>query len=267
MSILNRIVSRKFEELAEIPDEDMLLRDLDDRRTNDRIFSMIEQRSFLQTITDADGVVLIAELKKASPSKGLIREDFEPISIADAYKRGGAQLLSVLTDEEFFQGSLKNLEITSATSGLPCLRKDFIIDIKQILQAKIAGASAILLIAAILSDDQIKYLSDYAHKLGLDVLLEVHDEAELERALNTNLKLIGINNRDLNTFETNIDTSINLLADYRRDLLSRFVITESGISTADDIRKLYSAGAKAFLIGESLIRQANIEEATRLLLS
>ena len=152
--------------------------------------------------------------------------------------------------------------MVSRSSGLPTLRKDFIIDRRQILQAKIAGASAVLLIAAVLSDKEIAILYSYAKSLGLDVLLEVHDETELNRALNTDIKVIGINNRNLNTFEVKLEVSLNLLAKYKKDIESKYIISESGIYTSEDVKTLYEVGAKGFLVGESLMRQENLSQAT-----
>lgn len=256
--ILEDIIDTKRKELADSPSLAALELVLKNQEMSEESF----KSKFVEVFEKTYGPVLIAELKKASPSKGLIREDFEPISLANDYKKGGAHILSVLTDEQYFQGSLRYLEMVSRSSGLPTLRKDFIIDRRQILQAKIAGASAVLLIAAVLSDKEIAILYSYAKSLGLDVLLEVHDETELNRALNTDIKVIGINNRNLNTFEVKLEVSLNLLAKYKKDIESKYIISESGIYTSEDVKTLYEVGAKGFLVGESLMRQENLSQAT-----
>lgn len=261
MSILDEIIEQKKIELKELPSLsalDLVYKNLYLRssRKNSSKLSLID--IFNKTY----GPVLIAELKKASPSKGIIREDFEPLSLAEAYKQGGAHILSVLTDEKYFQGSLKNLEIVSAFSSLPTLRKDFILDKRQILQAKAVGASAILLIAAALNDKELMLLYSYAKDLGLDVLVEVHDSSEMKRALKTPAKLIGINNRDLKTFKVDLQTSINLIQEFKNDLKERFIISESGINSNEDIKSLLEHGVKGFLVGESLIRQEDVKAAT-----
>jgi indole-3-glycerol phosphate synthase len=204
----------------------------------------------------ANGPAIIAEIKKASPSKGLIRADFDPAWIARRYRAGGAAALSVLTDEPYFQGSLRKLELASAATPLPCLRKDFTIDEYQIVEAKAYRADAILLIASALSDSEIKRLAQAARSLSLDVLVEVHTAEELARVLDalgeTGADAIGVNNRDLRTFEVSPETSLALVERIPRSVLR---VTESGISTPGDITRLRKAGFDAFLIGESLIRE------------
>jgi indole-3-glycerol phosphate synthase len=200
---------------------------------------------------------IIAEIKKASPSKGLIREDFNVAGLAQSYQRGGAAALSVLTDEPYFQGSLANLEVASAAATLPCLRKDFMIDEYQIIEARAHCADAILLIAAALTDDEMKRFAAAAHEYSLDVLVEVHTASELDRvldALGTGADAIGVNNRDLKTFEVRMETSLELAS---RIPSSAIRVAESGISTAKEIDQLRSAGFDAFLIGESLMRRAD----------
>ncbi|NQY81022.1 MAG: indole-3-glycerol phosphate synthase TrpC [Candidatus Caenarcaniphilales bacterium] len=256
--ILEDIIDTKRKELADSPSLAALELVLKNQEMSEESF----KSRFVEVFKKTYGPVLIAELKKASPSKGLIREDFEPIQLAEDYKSGGAHILSVLTDEQYFQGSLKYLSIVSKSSQLPTLRKDFIIDRRQILQAKIAGASAILLIASVLSDKEINILFSYAMSLGLNVLLEVHDETELKRALNTDISVIGINNRNLNNFEVDLKVSLDLLEKYSPLLKSKYVVSESGIYTSDDVKMLYDAGAKGFLVGESLMRQENLKQAT-----
>ncbi len=198
------------------------------------------------------GPAIIAELKKASPSRGLIREDFQVAPLAAMLTGAGAAALSVLTEEHFFQGSLGNLEQASATVAIPCLRKDFIVDEFQILQARASCADAILLIAAALDDANLRQLAHAAHAQGLDVLCEVHDVAEADRVLDLGCDAIGVNNRNLSTFQVNINVSLELIG-----LLPKSVIrvAESGIRTAQDIAQLRAAGFDAFLIGESLMRQ------------
>ncbi len=217
------------------------------------------------------GPAVIAEIKKASPSKGLIRADFDPEWLARRYRAGGAAALSVLTDEPYFQGSLRNLELASAAAPLPCLRKDFMIDEYQIVEARAHRADAILLIAAALSGAELKCLAASAHSFALDVLVEVHNSDELAQVLETGIAVlgekgalaIGVNNRDLKTFEVSQETSLALID---RIPASVVRVTESGIATREDIARLRQAGYDAFLIGESLMRQADPGEALAKLL-
>jgi indole-3-glycerol phosphate synthase len=210
-----------------------------------------------------NGVAVIAELKKASPSRGLIRADFDPLSLARELSEAGAAALSVLTDEEFFQGSLKNLEIASHASQLPCLRKDFIIDEFQIVEARAHGADAVLLIVAALSDQELKQLAATSRRSGLDVLCEVHDRPELQRALDAGCDLIGVNNRDLRTFRVNLDTAVRL----GREIPANVVrVAESGIQSGQDMMRLRAEGYEAFLIGESIMTAPRPGEALRKLL-
>src|ERR1700748_1680865 len=200
----------------------------------------------------ASGPAVIAELKKASPSKGLIRPDFDPAVLAAAVAHGGAAALSVLTDEPFFQGSLHNLEVASQSCNLPCLRKDFIVDEFQLLEARAHRADAILLIAAALSDLELRYLTAQAHALELDVLCEVHTAEELDRVQDLDCDAVGVNNRDLKTFAVRLEVSLDLAA---RLPSAAVHVSESGIETAEDMNRLRAAGFHAFLIGESLMRQ------------
>ena len=200
----------------------------------------------------ATGPAVIAELKKASPSKGLIRQDFDPAILAAAAERGGAAALSVLTDEPFFQGSLHNLEVASQSCNLPCLRKDFIVDEFQLLEARAHLADAILLIAAALSDLELRQLTSQAHALQLDVLCEVHTAEELERVLDLDCDAVGVNNRDLKTFVVRLEVSLDLAP---RLPAAAVRVSESGIETAEDMNRLRAAGFHAFLIGESLMRK------------
>ncbi|MFN5079723.1 MAG: indole-3-glycerol phosphate synthase TrpC [Burkholderiales bacterium] len=194
---------------------------------------------------------VIAEIKKASPSKGLLREQFEPAAIARRYEQAGAACLSVLTDQQFFQGSANDLQAARQACALPVIRKDFLLDVYQVAQARAMQADAILLIVAALSDAQMNELEAAAFSFGLDVLVEVHDGAELERALKLKTPLLGINNRNLRTFDTRLETTLGLLAQIPPE---RMVITESGIAQRGDVQKMLDAGVYGFLVGEAFMR-------------
>ena len=209
------------------------------------------------------GPAIIAELKKASPSKGLIRADFNPSALATEMQDAGAAVLSVLTDEKFFQGSLKNLELASQATTIPCLRKDFMVDPFQIVEARANGADAILLIVAALTDSELRALRDEARRWELDVLCEVHDAAELARALPLECECIGVNSRDLRTFEVSLDRACELAAHLPQSAVR---VAESGIHTRQDMQRLRDAGYEAFLIGESLMRHSRPGEALMRLL-
>jgi indole-3-glycerol phosphate synthase len=220
-------------------------------------------RERLQRVAE-DGIAVIAELKKASPSKGLIRADFKPAPLARELELAGAAALSVLTDEQFFQGSIDYLREASEATSLPCLRKDFIVDEFQIVEARANSADAVLLIVAALSQEELVSLARSARSQGLDVLCEAHDEAELQRALDAGCNLIGINSRNLRTFEVTLNTALRLAEKIPRGCLC---VAESGIHTGADISRLKAAGYEAFLIGESLMKQERPGEGLEKLLA
>ena len=219
-------------------------------------------RGFLSALRGAPHPALICEVKKASPSKGVIREDFDPVSIARAYEEGGAACLSVLTDAPGFQGSKAIFAAVRAATDLPLLRKDFMIDPVQVREARAMGADAILVILAMTNDEVSKSLMDAAAALGMDVLVETHDADELRRAVDLGADMIGINNRDLRTFETSLETFETLAPSAPKDAL---LVAESGIFTRDEVARLRISGAQAYLIGESLMRQTDVAAATRAL--
>jgi indole-3-glycerol phosphate synthase len=252
MNILDTIVEQKQREVAELPARIIAAGDI-----RDAMLEHDERRDFLAALRSPrrGNVALIAEVKKASPSAGVICKDFDPVRIAVEYEQAGASCLSVLTDEKFFQGDLEYLRDIRAAVKLPLLRKDFIIDERQILEAAEWGADAILLIVAILDDARLKHFHTLATEAGLAVLVEVHDEAELERALALGAPLIGVNNRDLKTFKVSLGTTERIAARLRNAKSGALLVSESGIHTRADVQHVARCGAGAVLVGESLVRQ------------
>ena len=256
-TILRKIIARKYKEVAE-------------RRPRRSLGSLEQQigeqspsRGFAAALgvrADDGGAAVIAEVKKASPSKGVIREGFRPGEIAASYRAGGATCLSVLTDVDFFQGSDAYLQQARAACALPVLRKDFTVDPYQVVEARAIAADAILLIVAALEQGQMLELAATADEVGLDVLVEVHDRAELERALELATPLLGINNRDLHTFDTRLDTTLDLLTHIPAD---RLVVTESGIHNAEDVALMREHGVHALLVGETFMRATDPGERLR----
>ena len=255
--ILDEIVAHKKEELAatkrQTPFSDVRSRAKDAGPT----------RGFGGSLAVPGDIRLIAEIKKASPSKGVIRDDFDPVAIARIYEESGASCLSVLTEKRFFQGSLEYLGRIRNAVALPLLRKDFIIDEYQIHEARAAGADALLLIAACLEQQQLEDFLGIARLIGLDALVESHTYAELSKSLRAGAMLIGINNRDLTTFTVSLQTTLDLIRDIPDDCT---VVSESGIRTRDDVVKLHQAGVDALLVGESLMREKDIGKKVKELL-
>lgn len=253
--ILIKILERKAEEIAErSPTAPIsLLREKAELQS--------APRGFIQAIQNkisAKQPAVIAEIKKASPSKGLLRDPFVPVDVAKSYAASGAACLSVLTDKDFFQGDESYLIEARAACELPVIRKDFIVDPYQIYEARAIGADCILLIASALDDAQLSDLTTLTHELGMDVLLEVHDAEEMTRALKTKATLIGVNNRNLRTFETNLQTTLDLMGMVSDD---RLLVTESGILTTDDVSMMRNADIHAFLVGEAFMRADDPGEA------
>ncbi|MGB0846738.1 MAG: indole-3-glycerol phosphate synthase TrpC [Thiolinea sp.] len=246
--ILEKILTTKREEIAERSQHTSL------ETLKIRAATASEPRGFLAAMQNkiAQGqAAVIAEIKKASPSKGIIRPDFDPPAIADSYEQGGAACLSILTDAQYFQGHEDYLQAARAACSLPVIRKDFIIDPYQVYEARAIDADCILLIVAALNDEQLNGLYRLATELGMDVLIEAHDQAELERALALNAPLIGINNRNLRTFDTSLSTSIDLLPMVPDSTL---LVTESGIHTREDVALMRENNIHAFLVGEAFMR-------------
>jgi indole-3-glycerol phosphate synthase len=264
-NILDTIVEEKKREIARLPNRRIAAGDL-----RDALLERGESRDFVAALRKprVGDVALIAEVKKASPSAGVICHDFDPVRIAREYEAAGASCLSVLTDEKFFQGSLDHLRQVRSAVKLPLLRKDFIIDERQILEAIEWGADAILLIVAILDDARLKHFHSLATETGLAALVEVHDEIELDRALAADANLIGVNNRDLKTFKVDLATTERLAGKLFSSSAvggSSILVAESGIHTRADVERLRGCGAGAILVGESLMRAGNIPGQVRML--
>jgi indole-3-glycerol phosphate synthase len=271
VNILNTIVEQKKREVAQLPARLIAAGDL-----HDALLEHGERRDFAAALQHPQhgDIALIAEVKKASPSAGVICQDFNPVRIAQEYAAAGANCLSVLTDEKFFQGSLDHLRQIRSAVKLPLLRKDFIIDERQILEAIEWGADAILLIVAILSDEQLKKFHSLATEAGLAALVEVHDETELARAMKIGVSLIGVNNRNLKNFKADLATTERLAAKLksgtgfqpvsnRQDACPTLLVAESGIHRRVDVERLKKCGANAILVGESLMRGGDIQSKVR----
>ena len=246
--ILKRILARKVEEIDE------RIRNTGMEELGQRVAEADASRGFilrLQEKLQAGQAAVIAEIKKASPSRGLLREDFNPGQIAASYEKGGAACLSVLTDVDFFKGADAYLQQARAACSLPVLRKDFIVDPYQVYEARVLGADAVLLIVAALNDARLLELLQLTRDLGMNALVEVHDAVELERALAIPAPLLGINNRDLRSFETSLDVTLDLLEQIPED---RIVVTESGIHTVEDVSLMRARGVNAFLVGEAFMK-------------
>ncbi|MFW5431866.1 MAG: indole-3-glycerol phosphate synthase TrpC [Methylophilaceae bacterium] len=247
--ILNKILATKQEEISKAS----ALKSL--QALHEEALAQPEPRDFVGSLVkkvEADQAAVIAEIKKASPSKGVIREDFKPAEIAQSYEKAGAACLSVLTDEQYFQGSAEYLKQARDACNLPVLRKDFMIDPYQVVEARAMGADCILLIVAALELAQMRLLEDVSHELGMAVLVEVHNGDELELALQLETPLVGINNRNLRTFDVTLQTTLDLLEKLPED---RFVITESGIFTSEDVALMRSNNVHGFLVGEAFMRK------------
>lgn len=255
--ILDEIIAYKKKELAETKRRTTLA------EVRSRIADIGPTRGFSKALSGSGEIGLIAEVKKASPSKGVIREDFDPVTIARIYEESGASCISVLTEKKYFQGSLEYLGDIRKAVKLPLLRKDFIIDEYQVHEARAAGADAVLLIAACLDKGRMEDFLGIAGELGLDVLVESHTYKELDKALLAGASLVGINNRDLGTFTVSLQTTLDLLKDIPDD---RIVVSESGIKTRDDVVMLQKAGVDAILVGESLMREKDVGKKVKELL-
>ena len=248
-TVLDRIIARKRQEVA----------DRQSKRSIKELKSILADQDATRGFTDrlvnqamAQKSAVIAEIKRASPSKGLLRADFQPALHAQQYERAGASCLSILTDQDFFQGSDDDLQAARGACNLPVIRKDFMVDPYQIIESRVLGADCILLIVAALDDADLRRLHDTALSVGLNVLIEVHDERELERALALDNQLIGINNRNLHTFETRLNVTLDLLQHIPDD---RLLITESGIMRPKDVELMHAHGIYGFLVGEALMRE------------
>ncbi len=251
MSMLSEILATKRTEVK------FRMEQISAHAMQEKLMDAPPARDFRAAIANSQEVALLAEVKKASPSKGIIREDFDPIEIAKIYEGNGASCLSVLTDEKYFKGKLEYLSNIRDVVDIPLLRKDFIVDSWQIVESRAAGADAVLLIVAALSPKDLSCFIQLASDYGLAALVEVHDAEELKEALDAGSDLIGINNRDLHTFRTNIKVTLDLVANLPPDP-KRLIVSESGIFTRADVLKLQEAGVNAYLVGEALMREADI---------
>lgn len=256
-SILERIIATKRDEIERA----VSIRSLDQLRSE--LANAPPVRDFLAPLADSPPIRLIAEVKKASPSKGVLRENFDPLAIATEYEKAGASCISVLTDEQYFQGSLNSLTAIRGHVSIPVLRKDFIIDAYQIFEARVAGADAVLLIAECLSAEELTRLYELTRELGMHALIELYDEHNLQAVLGTGTPILGVNNRDLNSFEVDLNHSLRLRIQIPSD---RILVSESGIFSREDALLLERNGVQAMLVGESLIRQEHIATAVHRLL-
>lgn len=256
-SILDRIIETKWKDIARAKESC-------DQATIERLAKDAPPpKNFLEAIRSTDSIRLIAEVKKASPSKGIIREDFHPVWIAQQYQQGGAHALSILTDESYFQGSLDYLKAVRSAVDLPLLRKDFIVDPYQVYEARAAGADAVLLIAECLQPERMRDLYNLIRSMGMYALIELYDERNLEAVLDCGTEIVGVNNRDLHSFEVDLNRTIRLRPQIPAD---RCLVGESGISMPEDVARLWHAGVQAILVGESLMRQQDICKAVQNLL-
>jgi indole-3-glycerol phosphate synthase len=249
--ILRKIIKRKDEEIAERIKSRPLEQLIEEAKTASPVRGFVDS---MEKRLNSNEAAVIAEIKKASPSKGVMRENFNPAEIAESYQQGGASCLSILTDIDFFQGSDEYLKQARAACDLPVIRKDFIIDPYQVYEARAMGADCILLIVAVLDNLKLNQLYSLARALGMDVLIEVHDEEELLRSLPLGAKLVGINNRNLRNFETSLNTTLDLLEQTPDD---RIVVTESGIHSSEDVKLMREHHVNAFLVGEAFMRADN----------
>lgn len=248
MSFLEEILEHKKHQIEQA--ESRLPRD-----EIEKIVTVKKRRDFKGAISKGNGINLIAELKKASPSQGVLRREYEPKEIAKIYEANGAAAISVLTDEKYFQGNLIHLNIARDAVGLPVLRKDFIISEYQVYESALAGSDAILLIACILEKGMLKGLYNLARELGMDALVEIHDERDLEKALRTPAEIIGINNRNLTTFEVDLNTTLELASKIPQ---GKIIVSESGIGDYDDVKRIEEGGVKAVLVGEAFMKADDI---------
>lgn len=256
MNRLEEIIAHKRKEVAEMKSAGLAA------RFASRVENLPPARDFSSALY-GEAVSLIAEVKKASPSAGLIRDPFDAVTIAKAYESAGAKALSILTDSKFFSGKLEDLTAVRAATSLPCLRKDFIVDEIQLLESRAAGADAVLLIVAALTDTDLKFLYDRARSLGLHILVEIHNEPELDRAIALGAPIIGINNRDLTKMEISLNTTVRLVPKIPDD---RIIVSESGIKNFGDVQMLKMLGVDAILVGESLLKQEDVGTAAKTLM-